>query len=75
MANEIVQVDLSKELSASSNTTYCSIQGGDRETLARIYNAANNPTHKVGDFINKVIKVKDEKTAAKTALIDALREL
>lgn len=59
MANEIVQVDLSKELSASSNTTYCSIQGGDRETLARIYNAANNPTHKVGDFINKVIKVKD----------------
>lgn len=59
MANEIVQVDLSKELSAASNTTYCSIQGGDRKTLAKVYNAANNPTHRVGDFINKTINVKD----------------
>lgn len=61
MAQEtaIVQVDLSKELSAESNTTYCSIQGGDRKTLARVYNAANNPEHKVGDFINKTINVKD----------------
>ena len=55
----IVQVDLSKELSTESNTTYCSIQGGDRKTLARVYNAANNPEHKVGDYINKVINVKD----------------
>ena len=59
MANEIVQVDLSKELSAASNTTYCSIQGGDRKTLAKVYNAANNQTHRVGDFINKTINVKD----------------
>lgn len=59
MSNEIVQADLSKELSTESNTTYCSIQGGDRKTLAKVYNAANNPEHKVGDYINKVINVKD----------------
>lgn len=59
MSNELATVDLSKELSAESATSYCSVQGGDRATLAKIYNAANNPEHKVGDFINKTIKVKD----------------
>ena len=28
-------------------------------TKAKLYNASNNPDHKVGDFINKNIKVKD----------------
>lgn len=57
--NEIVQYDLANELSAESRTSYCSIKGGDRATKAKLFNASNNPDHKVGDFINKKIKVKD----------------
>ena len=57
--NEIVQYDLANELSAESRSSYCSIKGGDRKTKAKLYNASNNPEHKVGDFINKTIKVKD----------------
>ena len=57
--NEIVQYDLANELSAESRSSYCSIKGGDRKTKAKMFNASNNPDHKVGDFINKTIKVKD----------------
>lgn len=56
---EIATIDVKNELSTDSRSTFCSIQGGDRATLAKVYNAMNNPQHKVGDFINKVIKVKD----------------
>ena len=38
---------------------YCSLKAGTREEKARVFNASNNPTHKVGDFINQVIEVKD----------------
>ena len=55
----IEQVNLSQELSANATSVYCSVQGGDRKTKALIYNASNNPEHKVADFINKTIKVKD----------------
>lgn len=57
--NEIMMADIATELSADAKTTFCSVQGGDRATKARIFNAANNPEHKVGDMINKVIMVKD----------------
>ena len=57
--NEIMAVDVRNELSGESKSTYCSIQGGDRKTLAKIYNAMNNPSHKVSDYINKTIMVKD----------------
>lgn len=56
---EIATIDVKNELSTDSRSTFCSIQGGDRATLAKVYNAMNNPQHKVGDYINKVIKVKD----------------
>ena len=55
----IVSTDLSKELSAHATSVYCSVQGGDRKTKALVYNASNNPEHKVADYINKVIMVKD----------------
>lgn len=55
----IQQVNISQELSENATSVYCSVQGGDRKTKALIYNAANNPEHKVADFINKVINVKD----------------
>lgn len=56
---EMMKIDLSKELSANAPSTYCSVQGGDRAAKAKVYNAMNNPDHKVADFINKTIKVKD----------------
>lgn len=52
-------VSISQELSENATTSFCSIQGGTREAKAQVYNAANNPTHKVGDYINKVINVRD----------------
>lgn len=55
----LATVDLSRELSGNAKNTFCSVQGGDRETKAKVYNAMNNPEHKVGDYINKVINVKD----------------
>lgn len=55
----LASVDLSRELSGDARNTFCSVQGGDRATRAKIYNAMNNPEHKVGDYINKVINVKD----------------
>lgn len=60
MAEEIMAtVNVAQELSAEATSTFCSVQGGDRKTKALIYNAMNNPKHKVGDFINKTIDVKD----------------
>lgn len=56
---EMVRADLQTDLSEASPTTYCSVKGGDREAKKKIYNAMNNPDHKVGDFINKTIKVQD----------------
>lgn len=55
----IEKVNLSTELSENATSVYCSVQGGDRKTKALVYNASNNPEHKVADFINKTINVKD----------------
>ena len=60
MSEEIIKVnDVASELSTESASVYCSISGGTREQKALIYNSINNPTHRVGDYINKVINVKD----------------
>lgn len=58
-ANAIQTIDLQNELSDKSASTYCSVQGGDRKAKAMVYNAMNNPEHRIGDCINKKIKVKD----------------
>lgn len=41
--------------------SYCSIavDPKDRKTASRVYNALNNPEHRVADFINKDIHVSD----------------
>ena len=57
--NAIVMADLKQELSADSSSMFCSLQGGTRAEKARVYNAMNNPEHKVADCINKTINVKD----------------
>lgn len=51
--------NLAMEMSQGAASMYCSLKAGTREEKARVFNASNNPTHKVGDFINQVIEVKD----------------
>lgn len=55
----MAKMDVRQELSAESPSTYCSVQGGDRKAKALVYNAMNNPTHRVGDCINKKLLIKD----------------
>lgn len=59
MAEELMNINVAQELSANQQSMFCSIQGGTHEAKAAVYNASNNPKHKVGDYINKVILVKD----------------
>ena len=55
----LATIDLQNELSEKSTTTFCSVQGGDRKAKALVYNAMNNPTHRIGDCINKKLKIRD----------------
>ncbi len=56
---ELATVNVAQELSADTTSMYCSLQAGTRAERARVFNASNNPDHKIGDYINKVIMVKD----------------
>ena len=51
--------NIQAELSEASPSTYCSVKGGDMKAKALVYNAMNNPTHRVGDCINKKLFIKD----------------
>lgn len=66
VADEIIVNDLAprsysiKELSEPQDNSFCSVDpelGADAKKL--IYNASNNPTHKIDDYINKTIMLKD----------------
>lgn len=59
MAEGMELINVAQELSENQQSMYCSIQGGTHESKVAVFNASNNPTHKVGDYINKVIMVKD----------------
>ena len=59
MADGMELMNVAQELSAEQTSMFCSIQGGTRENKVAVFNASNNPDHKVGDYINKVIVVKD----------------
>lgn len=52
-------VNVAQELSENTTSMYCSLQAGTRAERAKVFNASNNPDHKIGDYINKVIMVKD----------------
>lgn len=47
------------ELAKVDSVSYCSIKADSREKQALIFNASNNPQHKVADFINKTVNVTD----------------
>lgn len=59
MAEGMEIMNVAQELSAEQTSMFCSIQGGSYDTKVSVFNASNNPDHKVGDYINKTIKVKD----------------
>lgn len=59
MADGMELMNVAQELSAEQTSMFCSIQGGTHESKVAVFNASNNPDHKVGDYINKVIVVKD----------------
>lgn len=55
----LATVDVKDAMSATGSSAYSSLKSGTRKEKAALYNAMSNPTHKVGDFINKTINVKD----------------
>ena len=61
--SEIVETGIREydvsELMGGETQAFCSIDAVDPETKAIVFNAANNPDHKVKDFVNKTIDVKD----------------
>ena len=59
MAEGMELMNVAQEQSAQQTSMFCSIQGGTIEAKKAVFNASNNPDHKVGDYINKVIVVKD----------------
>lgn len=59
MTEELATIDVKQELSEDTQSVFCSVQGGTRADRAKVYNAMNNPAHRVGDFINQKILVKD----------------
>lgn len=56
---ELATIDVRNALSQTSNGAYSSLKAGTMKEKALFHNATSNPTHKVGDYINKTIRVKD----------------
>lgn len=55
----LATLDVRNAMSATSSGAYSSLRSGTLKEKATLYNAMANPQHKVGDFINKTIRVKD----------------
>jgi len=61
MSTELATVNVNTMLTQDPGTTFCSIEidPTDRKTAAKVYDALNNPTHAVADYINKTIPVQN----------------
>ena len=59
MSNELAIAQINTMLTQDAGTTFCSIEidPTDRKSAAKVFDALNNPTHQVADFINKPIDV------------------
>lgn len=59
--NETTAITPANLFAQNTGTSLCSIkvEQGNTEQGKLVYNAMNNPTHKVSDFINKKIKVEN----------------
>ena len=58
VASDIREYDV-RELEGVNLPAFCSAKADTMEEKALVFNAANNPQHKVADFINKKIMLKD----------------
>lgn len=57
--NALANTNVRDTLSANNSTAYCSMQVQSMKDRARLYNAMSNPTHKLADYINVTIWIKD----------------
>lgn len=57
--NALANTNVKDTLSSSSTSSYCSLKAGTMREKAMLYNAMANPTHRLGDYINVVINVRD----------------
>lgn len=59
MSNELAKTDINTMLAQDAGTTFCSIEisPNDRKSAAKVFDALNNPTYQVADYINKSIEV------------------
>ena len=60
MSNEIMQAPgIGTMLSNVGNDVFCTVRMDTPKEQARVFNAINNPTHKLGDVIGSTIWVQD----------------
>lgn len=57
--NQMQVVDVRNAMSAQGSAAYSSLKTGTLKEKAALFNAMSNPNHKVGDYINRQIRVKD----------------
>lgn len=59
MSDELAIGTMNDSLTGKAGDVYCSIQAGSMAEKALIYNAMNNPAHRLGDCINKTLIIRD----------------
>lgn len=57
--NGLATMDVRNAMSAHGSQAYSSMRSGTVKEKAALYNAMSNPDHKVGDYINKTLVIKD----------------
>ena len=57
--NQLANTNVKDTLSQNSTTAYCSLKAATMREKAMLYNAMANPTHRLGDYINVTIFVRD----------------
>lgn len=57
--NALANIDVRDAMSATGSGGYSSLKTNTVKEKALFYNVMSNPEHKVGDYINKTIRVKD----------------
>ena len=57
--NALATTNVKDALSAEGTASYSSLKSGTAKEKAELFNAMSNPEHKVADYINKTIMVKD----------------
>lgn len=55
----LATMDVRNAMSQNGSQAYSSMRSGTVKEKAALYNAMSNPDHKVGDYINKTLVIKD----------------